>query len=164
MIASGMLSCYFDLPWLSEAMGLALEQASLAAKEGEVPVGAIIYWDGEVIGTGRNAREGRKDPLGHAELDAIRMASEKVGDWRLDRALMVVTLEPCPMCMGAMLQARIPLLAYGAADPRAGAAGSLMSMDDDPRFNHTIKVIRGVRGEESARLLRDFFDRKRAGS
>jgi tRNA(adenine34) deaminase len=160
-VASDMPSCYFERPWLEEAMNAALEEARLAALEGEVPVGALVYWDGEIVATGRNARERNHDPLAHAECIAIAEASRKLERWRLDRALMVVTLEPCPMCMGALLQARVPLLVFGADDAKAGAAGSLYDLGHDPRLNHRIEVVRGVRREECAKVLSDFFAARR---
>jgi len=161
MIASTSTTCYLSEPWQNEAMGLALEEAKRAAKIGEVPVGALLYVAGELVSRAHNVREASNNPLGHAECLAIKEAAEKIGSWRLEDAALVVTLEPCPMCMGAMLQARIPLLIYGADDARAGAAGSLYDLADDPRLNHRIEVIRGVRREEAAELLKGFFAGRR---
>lgn len=149
---------------LDRAMELALEEAREAARKGDVPVGAVVLWDGEVLSRAHNRREEWGDPLAHAECLALREAARRVGRWRLDRAVLVVTLEPCPMCMGAVLQARVPLVAYGAADPRAGAAGSLYDLSDDPRLNHRVRVVRGIREAEAARLLREFFRERRGGA
>ena len=142
-------------------MDIALAEASHAGGAGEVPVGAVLVWDGQVIARDHNRREERADPLAHAELLVIREAARHLGQWRLERAALVVTLEPCPMCMGAILQARIPVLAYGAADPKAGAAGSLFDLTDDPRLNHVVEVVRGVRSDEASKLLRRFFQQRR---
>jgi tRNA(adenine34) deaminase len=138
-------------------MGLALAEAREALALGEVPVGAVVVWGDEIVARAHNLREATADPLGHAELLAIQQAARRLGLWRLDRATLVVTLEPCPMCMGAVLQARIPRLVYGAADPKAGAAGTLFDLTDDPRLNHRVEVVRGVREEEAAGILRSFF-------
>lgn len=148
-------------PCLDEAMGLALEEARAAAGKGEVPVGAVLLWDGRVLARGHNQRETHGDPLAHAECVVLREAARRVGRWRLDRAVLVVTLEPCPMCMGAMIQARVPVLVYGAPDPRAGAAGTLYDLSDDPRLNHRIRVVRGVRRVEAAEVLQEFFRGRR---
>ena len=161
LVASGKSPCYLPASRFPWAMGLALEEAAKALELGEVPVGALVFWEGEPAARAHNLRETRADPLGHAELLAIGEASRRLGRWRLEAAALVVTLEPCPMCMGAILQARIPLLVYGAADPRAGAAGSLYDLSDDPRLNHRVEVHRGVRQEEASRLLRDFFEGRR---
>ena len=161
MIASQQVSCYLDAPWLDRAMGLALEQAQCAARLGEVPVGAVVFWEGEPIARAHNLRETRKDPLAHAETLALAQAAKTLDQWRLDRAAMVVTLEPCLMCMGALILARVPLIVYGADDPRAGAAGTLYDVSNDPRLNHAMKVVRGVRREESAQLLQQFFRERR---
>lgn len=142
-------------------MELALEEAERALALGEVPVGAVLLWEGRVLARGHNLREARADPLAHAECLVIAEAAERLGRWRLAGAALVVTLEPCPMCMGAILQARIPLLVYGAADPRAGAAGSLYDLSDDPRLNHRVEVRRGVRADEASALLRAFFGERR---
>ncbi|WP_373049510.1 tRNA adenosine(34) deaminase TadA [Vulgatibacter sp.] len=143
-------------------LDLALEEARKAAAEDEVPVGAIAIYQGEIVGTGRNARECRTDPLAHAELDAIRNASRNLSRWRLTGVTLYVTLEPCAMCAGAMVNARVDRLVYGASDPKAGAVQSLYEICTDPRLNHRIEVVGGIRAEESGALLTDFFRRKRA--
>ena len=143
-------------------MGLALGEAALALAHGDVPVGAIVVdASGTVIGRGHNRREVDADPLGHAELAALREAADHVGGWRLDGCTLVVTLEPCTMCAGALVQARIATLVYGADDAKAGAVVSLFDAVRDPRLNHTPQVIRGVRAEESSALLREFFAQRR---
>ena len=160
-VASTGAACYLPALLLDQAMGIALAEAALAGGRGEVPVGAALVWEGQVIARDHNRREERLDPLAHAELLVIREAARQLGRWRLEKAALVVTLEPCPMCMGAILQARIPLLVYGAADPKAGAAGSLYDLADDPRLNHAVEVVRGVRGAEAGELLRSFFQERR---
>lgn len=142
-------------------MSVALEEAEKAFALGEVPVGAAVFRDGELIAKAHNLRETRCDPLAHAECIALCEAARKLGAWRLEGAVMIVTLEPCLMCMGALLQARVPLLVYGADDPRAGAAGSLYDVSDDPRLNHSIKVVRGVRRKEASEILSRFFNERR---
>ena len=142
-------------------MELALSEARMALAEGEVPVGAVVLAGERIVSKAHNSREARADPLAHAEMLAIGEAARQLGRWRLDDATLVATLEPCPMCMGAMLQARIPLLVYGASDPKAGAAGTLYDLADDPRLNHRIQVVRGVREAEAARLLKAFFEARR---
>jgi len=144
-------------------MGLALAEAEAALALGEVPVGAVLLWGGEILCRAHNLREVRADPLAHAECLVIASAARRLGRWRLAEATVVVTLEPCPMCMGALLQARVPRLVYGAADPKAGAAGSLFDLSDDPRLNHRIDVVRGVRAGEASELLRTFFRGRRSG-
>lgn len=137
-------------------MKMALELAREAAKDGEVPVGCVIVRNGEVVATGRNRRESAKTALGHAEIEAIGAACEKLGGWRLWDCTLYVTLEPCPMCAGAIVNARIPTVVFGASDDKCGACGSvcdLFSMD----FNHHPQVIAGVCQEEAAQLLTDFF-------
>lgn len=138
-------------------MGLALEQAKIAAALGEVPVGALAVWDdGRIVGAGCNRRESGKNALYHAEIAAIDAACRTLGGWRLHRATLYVTLEPCPMCAGAMVNARIRRVVFGARDPKAGAMGSLMQIGDFP-LNHKIEQVCGVRQAECAALLRDFF-------
>jgi tRNA(adenine34) deaminase len=139
----------------------ALREAAKAAEEGEVPVGAVIVHNSMVIGRGYNRAEGLKDATAHAEILAIGAASETLGDWRLEGCTIYVTLEPCPMCAGAIVQARIPLLVYSAPDPKAGACGTLYNIVDDSRLNHRVEVVSGVREEESTALLQDFFRRLR---
>jgi tRNA(adenine34) deaminase len=144
-------------------MAQALDEARLASAHDDVPVGAIVVHrpTGEVVARGHNERELRADPTAHAELLALRAASEVNGTWRLDAHALVVTLEPCPMCAGAAWAARVPLLVYGAADPKAGAAGSLYNFAADPRLNHTTEIVAGVRTAECGALLSDFFASRR---
>jgi tRNA(adenine34) deaminase len=143
-------------------MTLAIAEAKKAAMFGEVPVGAVIIREGKVIGRGWNLKETLQDPTAHAEMVAIRQAAEHEGSWRLLGATMYVTLEPCPMCAGAIVMARIPELVIGTRDPRTGAAGSLMDITRDERLNHRVKVVTGVMEDECAFLLEDFFSRLRA--
>lgn len=138
-------------------MGLAIAEARKAEALGEVPIGAVIVRDGQVVGRGYNLRETAKDPLAHAELIAIKEASETMGGWRLIGATLYVTLEPCPMCAGAIVQARVHSIVYGAMDPKAGCAGSLMNLLQEERFNHQVEMIQGVREEECSELLKNFF-------
>ncbi len=144
-----------------DAMGEALALAREAALAGEVPVGAVAVLDGRIVGRGRNRREEDRDPCAHAELLALREASRTLGRWRLTGVTLVATLEPCAMCAGAAVLARIDRLVYGADDPKAGAVGSLMDLSADPRLNHRFPVDRGVRGEEASGLLRAFFRSRR---
>jgi tRNA(adenine34) deaminase len=144
-----------------EAMEVALELARAAAEAGEVPVGAVCLLDGAVVGRGRNARESAHDPTAHAELLAIQDAARTLGRWRLTGVTLLVTLEPCAMCAGALVLARIDRLVIGASDPKAGAVGSLMDLSADPRLNHRYPVERGLLAEESAELLRSFFRARR---
>ena len=142
-------------------MELALVEARACAHSDDVPVGAVILdAAGEVIATGRNTKERDEDPLGHAEVMAIRAAAEKLGNWRLSDCTLVVTLEPCVMCAGAILAARIPTVVYGAWDEKAGAAGSVFDLLRDRRLNHQVEVISGVRAEECGQLLTEFFREK----
>jgi tRNA(adenine34) deaminase len=138
-------------------MALAIEEAKKAEALGEVPIGAVIVRDGKVIGRGYNLRETGKDPLAHAELTAIKEASETLGGWRLLGTTLYVTLEPCPMCAGAIVQSRVPRVVFGAMDPKAGCAGSLMNLLQDERFNHQVEVVQGVREGECGELLTSFF-------
>ncbi|MBL8991283.1 MAG: nucleoside deaminase [Phycisphaerae bacterium] len=146
-------------------MRRALGLAELAATLGEVPVGAVVYRtaDGAVLGEGFNRRETDKDPLGHAELIALAAAARAVGDWRLNDCTLVVTLEPCAMCAGAIVNARVGRLVYGARDPKAGACGSLMRLTEDARLNHRVAPVEGVLAESCAQLLRTFFRSLRSG-
>jgi len=144
-------------------MGLALAEAEAALALGEVPVGAVLLWGDDVLCRAHNLRETRADPLAHAECLVLAAAAQRLGRWRLAEATVVVTLEPCLMCMGALLQARVPRLVYGAADPKAGAAGTLYDLADDPRLNHRIEVVRGVRAAEAGELLSLFFRQRRSG-
>ena len=144
-----------------EYMGRALELAREALDHGEVPVGCVIAWeDGRIVGEGRNRREEDADALGHAELAAIRMACETLGGWRLHRAKMYVTLEPCPMCAGAIVNARIPVVCYGTRDEKMGACGSVLNLFEEG-FGHRPRLYRGLRSEECAGLLADFFNKLR---
>ncbi|HTU14276.1 MAG TPA: tRNA adenosine(34) deaminase TadA [Solirubrobacterales bacterium] len=142
-------------------MGLAIEQARSAEDHGDVPIGAVIVRDGEVIAAAGNQRELKKDPTAHAELLAIRLASQALGGWRLPGTTLYVTLEPCAMCAGAIVLARIPEVVFGAWDPKAGAAGSVMNILDDPALNHRPAVTGGVREAECAAMLRTFFASRR---
>lgn len=142
-------------------MRLALVEAGAAEHAGEVPVGAVAVADGRVVGRGRNTREGDRDPTAHAEMAALRQAARELGRWRLTGVTLYVTLEPCPMCAGASVLARIDRLVYGAEDPKAGAAGSVYNIVDERRLNHRIAVTAGILGSESRALLQAFFDRRR---
>jgi tRNA(adenine34) deaminase len=142
-------------------MEAALDQARLAAAEGEVPVGAVVLSDGEVIAARHNERERLADPTAHAEMLALRDAATVLGDWRLSSLTLVVTLEPCPMCAGALVAARLGRVVFGAADPRAGACGSLYNVCVDPRLNHEVEVTAGVMAAECGALLTSFFAEKR---
>ncbi len=146
-----------------ELMEVALEEARAAAVHGDVPVGAVVVRTatGEVLARRHNERELRRDPTAHAELLAIADAAAVTGSWRLDGCTLVVTLEPCPMCAGAAWNARIPLVVFGAADPKAGSLGSLYHLGSDPRLNHQMEVRSGVAAETAAALLRDFFAARR---
>jgi len=144
-----------------DAMGLALDEARAALAHDDVPVGAVVLVDGEVVARRHNERERTGDPVAHAELLALRDAARALGRWRLDDATVVVTLEPCAMCAGALVNARVGALVYGAADPKAGACGSLYNLAADPRLNHEFPVTVGVRAEECAELLRAFFADRR---
>jgi tRNA(adenine34) deaminase len=151
------------VPDLDAWMEAALAEARRSVEHGDVPVGAVVVHrpTGEVVARAHNERELRADPSAHAELLALRAASEVNGSWRLDAHALVVTLEPCPMCAGAVWAARVPLLVYGAADPKAGAAGSLYNFAADPRLNHTTEILAGVRAAECGALLTEFFAERR---
>ena len=143
-------------------MRAALEEAAAAVDHGDVPVGAIVVApDGTELGRGPNRREQRADPTAHAELEALRAAAATLGTWRLDGCTLVVTLEPCPMCAGALVQSRVAHLVFGADDPKAGAVTSLFDLVRDPRLPHRVEVQRGVLAAESAALLRSFFTPRR---
>lgn len=136
----------------------AIREAYKALEIGEVPIGAVVVRDGEIIGRGYNQRETLGDPIAHAEMLAIREAAQYLGSWRLTGTTLYVTLEPCPMCAGAIVNARISELVYGASDPKAGAVSSLMNLVQDERLNHSVgEVIAGIREQECAELLRSFF-------
>ncbi|MCA1713540.1 MAG: tRNA adenosine(34) deaminase TadA [Actinobacteria bacterium] len=142
-------------------MRVALEEAAAAAVAGDVPIGAVVIRDGQEVARARNRREADDDPTAHAEVLALRAAARAVRSWRLDRCTLYVTLEPCAMCAGAVVLARIPRLVYGADDPKAGAVGSLWDIPRDPRLNHAVEVVRGVAAEEASALLGDFFAERR---
>ncbi|MFO7294707.1 MAG: tRNA adenosine(34) deaminase TadA [Clostridia bacterium] len=142
-------------------MQQALVEAQKAYDMGEVPIGAVIVKDGEVIARGHNLRETEKDPTLHAEMVAIREAAKHLGGWRLTGCELYVTIEPCPMCAGAIIQARIQRVVFGALDPKAGCAGSLYNLLQDPRFNHRVEVISGVMEEECRRIMQEFFRERR---
>src|SRR5690625_3581225 len=138
-------------------MAVAIEEAKKALTMNEVPIGACIVYEGEVIATGYNVRETSQHTLSHAELMAIQVANEKIGSWRLEDCTLYVTLEPCPMCAGAIIQSRMKRVVFGAFDPKAGCAGTLMNFLEDERFNHTVEVTSGALEEDCATLLKDFF-------
>ena len=142
-------------------MRLALQQAQAAAEADEAPVGAVIVCDGDVIAAARNEREALRDPTAHAELIAITQAAAALGNWRLENCTLYVTLEPCPMCAGAIVLARIPRVVYGADDPKGGAVRSLYRLLEDSRLNHRAVVVPGVMAEAAGGILSDFFRRKR---
>jgi tRNA(adenine34) deaminase len=142
-------------------MRMALEQAALAPALGEVPIAALLVHDGEVLALAHNLRETRQDPTAHAEIVVIQEAAEKLGTWRLIDCTLYVTLEPCPMCAGAIVQSRIARTVFGAWDPKAGACGSLMDIPTDPRLNHRVAVTGGLCETESQALLREFFRQRR---
>lgn len=144
--------------WMKKAWNLALKAEAI----GEVPIGSIIVKDDTVIGKGFNQRESRNDPSAHAEMIAIRQASRKLNAWRLVGTTLYVTLEPCPMCMGAILLARIDRVVFGCFDPKAGAAGSLYNLAEDPRFNHRVELASGIMKQECSGILSNFFRKLRA--
>ena len=146
---------------LAQYMGEALEEARAAGEAGDVPVGAIVVLDDVIIGRGRNRRVADDDPLAHAEVEAIRAAAAHVGRWRLDGATLVVTLEPCPMCAGALVQSRVSNLAFGAFDAKAGGVRSVFQICEDRRLPHRLDVSAGGRAEECSQVLRDFFSARR---
>lgn len=151
--ASVAAATYEHHRWMREA----IEEARKAEALGEVPIGAVIVRDGQVIGRGHNLRETELDPTAHAEMVAIKQASAHLEAWRLLDCTLYVTLEPCPMCAGALVQARVPRVVYGTTDPKAGCAGTLMNLLQEPRFNHEAEVIGDVMQEECAELLKAFF-------
>jgi tRNA(adenine34) deaminase len=147
------------------AMGLALAEAAAAIEHGDVPIGAVVLVGGEVVARRHNERERLGDPTAHAEVLALRDAAAALGaGWRLTEATLVVTLEPCPMCAGALVAARAARVVFGAADPKAGACGSLYNLCTDPRLHHEVEVRHGVRAEEAAALLQAFFAERRGGA
>jgi tRNA(adenine34) deaminase len=158
-----LLPCAPVMSTLRHFMQSALDEAVAAVAHDDVPVGAVVIGpDGEVLARRHNERELAKDPTAHAELLALRDAAAALGRWRLDGCTLVATLEPCPMCAGAALAARVATVAFGAADPKAGACGSLYNLGADPRLNHEFAVVPGIAAEEAAALLRDFFAARRA--
>jgi len=145
-------------------MRLALEEAARAPAIGEIPIGAVIVRGGEILAKAHNYREIWQDPTAHAEIVAIRAAASTLGSWRLTETTLYVTVEPCPMCIGAVILARIPRLVFGTRDPKAGACGSVFDLAADSRLNHQVLVTAGVLEEECQGLLQDFFRRLRAES
>ena len=146
-----------DAKW----MRMAIDEARRALGEGELPVGCVIVRDGKLVAAGHNLREQSGDPTGHAEIVAIRRAAQKLGDWRLSGCTLYVTLEPCPMCAGAISQARVERLVYGADDSKYGCAGSVYRIPEDPAFNHFCKSDGGLLAEECASLIDEFFASRR---
>ncbi|WP_217914819.1 tRNA adenosine(34) deaminase TadA [Miltoncostaea marina] len=142
-------------------MRMALREAAEASAHGDVPVGCVVVRDGEVVGAAHNEREARGDPTAHAEILALRAAAHTLGGWRLLRAVLYVTLEPCPMCAGAIQQARVARVVYGAPDHKVGAAGSVVNPLQDPRLLHRVEVQGGVLARDALALLRAFFDDRR---
>ena len=147
-----------DATWMAEA----LAEARKAAAEGEVPIGAVVVCESRVVGRGRNARETRRDPTAHAEVLALQEAARALGRWRLTGTTVYATLEPCPMCAGALVNARVDRLVYAVPDPKAGAAGTLFDVLRDPRLNHRVEVASGVLAEECGELLSSFFRSRRS--
>jgi tRNA(adenine34) deaminase len=152
-----------DASVLDALMGVALDDARAALEHDDVPIGAVVARldTGEVVAHRHNERELQSDPTAHAEILALRDAASALGQWRLDGCVLVVTLEPCPMCAGAAINGRVGLLVFGAADPKAGATGSLYNLAADPRLNHEMAVVPGVQADASAALLRAFFASRR---
>jgi tRNA(adenine34) deaminase len=149
------------LPSDRDFMRLALREAESALAHDDVPIGAVVVRDGEAIAAAGNEREVRQDPTAHAEVLALRAAAERLGGWRIPDATLYVTLEPCPMCAGAIVLARVPRIVYGAADPKAGAAGSVLDVLGEPALNHNPRVEAGVLASEAAALLERFFSARR---
>ena len=147
-----------DAYWMRKALNLARKAEAV----GEVPIGAVIIKDGTIVGRGFNQRESRNDPSAHAEIIAIRQTSRKLNAWRLTDTTIYVTLEPCPMCMGAILLARIDRVVFGCLDPKAGAAGSLYNLADDKRLNHQVELAGGVMKKECSEILSNFFRKLRS--
>jgi tRNA(adenine34) deaminase len=150
-----------SMPAHESYMRLALREAQAALEAGEVPIGAVVVHDGRLIASAHNQREQLRDPTAHAEMIAITQAAEALGNWRLEGCTLYVTLEPCPMCAGAAVLARLPRVVYGAADPKAGAVVTLFRLLDDPRLNHRAAVIAGVLAEPCGEILSRFFQKKR---
>ena len=154
-----MMTTEQDIIYMREA----LAEAELAHDKGEVPIGAVLVHESRIVGRGHNLRETSNDPTTHAEMVAIRQAAEALDSWRLLDTTLYVTLEPCVMCMGAVILARIPRLVYACRDPRAGAVGSIYNLSSDRRFNHAVEVTEGVLGDECSEMLSGFFRELRAG-
>jgi tRNA(adenine34) deaminase len=148
----------------SEFMALALAQAQHAWTLGEVPVGAVVVKDGELIAVGYNQPIGRHDPTAHAEIVALRAAAEKLGNYRLPGCELYVTLEPCAMCSGAMMHARLARVVYGAADPKTGACGSVLNLFEQEKLNHHTELVGGIMADEASAMLRGFFAERRAAA
>ncbi len=146
-----------DLAMMRHALALARQ----AAARGEVPVGAVVYQGERILGQGHNRRETDQDPTAHAEIIALRKAARTLGSWRLEDCCIAVTLEPCPMCAGALVNARVARLVYGPADPKMGSVATLHRLCDDPRFNHRLEIVPGLLADESAELLKEFFRQRR---
>jgi len=142
-------------------MAEALAEARRAAAEGEVPIGSVVVFEDRIVGRGRNARERLRDPLAHAEILALQEAARSLGRWRLTGSTMYATLEPCPMCAGALVNARVDRLVYAVTDPKAGAVDTLFDVVRDPRLNHRVEIASGVLAEECGALLREFFRQRR---
>lgn len=149
------------LPHDERFMRLALQEAGCAIEHEDVPIGAVLVLDGEVLGAGHNERELRDDPTAHAEILAVRQAAASIGTWRLISATLYVTLEPCAMCAGAIVLGRVSRVVYGASDPKAGAAGSVLDVLSEPRLNHRPEVCGGLLEQECGQLLREFFAARR---
>jgi len=149
------------LPLHQHFMQMALREARQAAEEDEVPIGAVIVHGERIIASAHNQREQLRDPTAHAEMIAITQAADSLGSWRLENCAMYVTLEPCPMCAGAIIQARIPIVVYGATDPKAGAVTSLYNILTDNRLNHRAMIVPGILASECAALLTEFFQKQR---
>ncbi len=144
-------------------MRAALEQARKAAKAGEVPVGCVVVMNQRIIAAAHNMTQSLNDPTAHAEILALRQASQNIGDWRLDGSIVYTTLEPCVMCSGALVMSRVKKLVYALEDEKFGGSVSLFEIPEDPRLNHRVQVIKGPLGEESAKLLKEFFKKRRRG-
>jgi tRNA(adenine34) deaminase len=157
-----MLAVDRDTPDDNFFMGLAIEEAQIAEREGEVPIGCVIAWQGRVIAGAHNRPIALEDATAHAEILALREAGPRLGNYRLNEATLYVTIEPCAMCVGGILQARLKRLVYGAADEKAGAVDSLFHLADDSRLNHQVEVARGVRAESCRGLMKRFFAGKRS--
>jgi tRNA(adenine34) deaminase len=142
-------------------MNRAISEARKAEAKNEVPIGCVILHEGKIIARGHNLRESTQDPAAHAELIAIRKAARKLGSWRLLNCTLYVTLEPCTMCMGAIILARIPTVVFGCYDPKGGAAGSLFDLSSDPRLNHQVKLVPNIQATECSGLLSSFFSELR---